>query len=293
MKRLLSVLLLTLAALPFSLHAQDKRKDDPIPCRVIYVPTDVEVVEKMLDMANVNKDMTDILRSINRMVDLANADKKKKMLAPLNFKDIFAGKLTNLSADQQKELADALAKVNKAIDKINGDNTRPAPHFTMAEVLSGKCDYAAPSVVSLLKRLQEKSDIVYDLGCGDGRIVCIAATKYGARGVGVDIDPARIKDCAETMKKYNVSDKEAEFRLGDALKVKDLNKASVITFYMLPEFMEKLEPQVLKLKPGTRLVAHDYPFPNLKPDQIVEFKGPHREHTLYLWTLREPAKEQK
>ena len=64
--------------------------------------------------------------------------------------------------------------------------------------------------------------------------------------------------------------------------------ASVVMFYMLPEFMEKLEPQVLKrLKPGTRLVAHDYPFPNLKPEQVVELEGPNREHTLYMWTVPE------
>lgn len=131
-----------------------------------------------------------------------------------------------------------------------------------------------------------KTDIVYDLGCGDGRIVCIAAKKFGAKGVGVDYDPARIKDCMATMKKFGVTKDQVDFRQGDALKVKDLPRATVITFYMLPEFMEKLEPQLAKLKPGTRLVAHDYPFPNLKADQIVEYKGPNREHTLYLWTIK-------
>src|SRR5215212_2765525 len=92
----------------------------------------------------------------------------------------------------------------------------------------------------------KKDDIVYDLGCGDGRIVCTAAKKYGAKGVGVDIDPARIKDCADTMAKFGVTAEQVEIRQGDALKVKDLERASVIVFYMLPEFMEKLEPQVLK-----------------------------------------------
>src|SRR5204862_1739320 len=90
-----------------------------------------------------------------------------------------------------------------------------------------------------------KDDIVYDLGCGDGSIVCTAAKKFGAKGVGVDIDPARIKDCAETMKKFEVTKEQVEIRQGDALKVKDLEKATVIMCYMLPEFMEKLEPQVL------------------------------------------------
>jgi precorrin-6B methylase 2 len=137
-----------------------------------------------------------------------------------------------------------------------------------------------------------KDDIVYDLGCGDGRIVCTAAKKFGAKGVGVDIDPARIKDCADTMKKFELTAEQVEIRQGDALKVNDLEKATVIAFYMLPEFMEKLEPQVLKrLKPGTRLVAHEYPFPNLNAEQVIEFEGPARTHTLYVWTVKEKKAE--
>lgn len=132
-----------------------------------------------------------------------------------------------------------------------------------------------------------KDDIVFDLGCGDGRICCMAARDFGAKAVGVDIDPARIKDCMETMKTYKVTKDQVDIRQGDALKVKDLERATVIMFYMLPEFMEKLEPQVLKrLKPGTRLVAHDFGFPNMKPEATVEFQGPEREHTLYLWTIK-------
>ena len=133
----------------------------------------------------------------------------------------------------------------------------------------------------------KEGDVVYDLGCGDGRICAMAAVKHRCKAVGVDIDPARIKDCAETMKRYKVPAGMVDIRQGDALKVKDLEKATVIMLYMLPEFMEKLEKQVEKLKPGTRIVAHDYPFPNWKADQVVECKGPDREHTLYLWTVRE------
>jgi ribosomal protein L11 methylase PrmA len=136
-----------------------------------------------------------------------------------------------------------------------------------------------------------KDDIVYDLGCGDGRIVCTAAKKFGAKGVGVDIDPIRIKECADTMKNFGVTKEQVEIRQGDALKVKDLERATVIVFYMLPEFMEKLEPQVIKrLRPGTRLVAHDYPLPNLKADDMIEFAGPDRNHTLFVWTIKAPKK---
>jgi ubiquinone/menaquinone biosynthesis C-methylase UbiE len=138
----------------------------------------------------------------------------------------------------------------------------------------------------------KKSDIVYDLGCGDGRIVATAAKKYGAKGVGVDIDPDRIKDSHKTLKKFDV-EKMVEIREGDALKVKDLDKATVIMLYMLPPFMEKLEKQAKSLKPGTRIVAHDFPFPNWKPDVTVEFRGPARNHNLYMWTVPERKVEEK
>ena len=139
----------------------------------------------------------------------------------------------------------------------------------------------------------KKDDIVFDLGCGDGRIVCTAAKKYGSKGVGVDIDPARIKDSMETMRKFEVTKDLVDIRQGDALKVKDLEKATVIMLYMLPEFMERLEPQIkTRLKPGTRIVAHDYPFPNIEPDQVVEFEtGGSRPKFLYMWTIRAPKKK--
>ena len=139
----------------------------------------------------------------------------------------------------------------------------------------------------------KKDDTVFDLGCGDGRIVVTAAKKFGAKGVGVDIDPARIKDSLATMRKAGVTADLVDIRQGDALKVKDLERASVIMLYMLPEFMEKLEPQMkTRLKPGTRIVAHDYPFPNMEPDQVVEFEtGGSRPKFLYMWTVREPKKK--
>jgi ubiquinone/menaquinone biosynthesis C-methylase UbiE len=139
----------------------------------------------------------------------------------------------------------------------------------------------------------KKDDVVFDLGCGDGRIVVTAAKKYGAKGVGVDIDPDRIQDSLKTMRLAKVGSDLVDIRQGDALKVKDLEKATVIMLYMLPEFMEKLEPQMKKrLKPGTRIVAHDYPFPNMEPDQVVEFDtGGSRAKFLYMWTIREPKKK--
>lgn len=140
----------------------------------------------------------------------------------------------------------------------------------------------------------KKDDIVFDLGCGDGRIVCTAAKKYGCKGVGIDIDPARIKDCLETMRAFNVTKDQVDIRQGDALKVKDLERATVVMLYMLPEFMEKLEPQIkTRLKPGTRVVAHDYPFPNMVPDQTVAFAPAKNAAAkdLFLWVIRAPKKK--
>jgi SAM-dependent methyltransferase len=134
----------------------------------------------------------------------------------------------------------------------------------------------------------KKGDVVYDLGCGDGRVVAIAAKKFGTRGVGVDLNPVRIKEAQETLKKYKV-EKLVEIRQGDALKVKDLDKATVVALYMLPEFMNWLEPIAKKsLKPGTRIVSHDYKWDSdWQPEQTIEFKGPERVHILYLWTVPE------
>jgi ubiquinone/menaquinone biosynthesis C-methylase UbiE len=136
-----------------------------------------------------------------------------------------------------------------------------------------------------MAKVTEK-DVVFDLGCGDGRVVATAAKKYGARGVGVDIEPKRIEESAETIKKLGV-EKLVEIRQGDALKVKDLEKATVLMLYMLDEFMTKLEPIAkAKLPKGARIVTHDFAFPNWQADAVVEFQGPERSHTLYMYTVK-------
>ncbi len=140
----------------------------------------------------------------------------------------------------------------------------------------------------------KKSDVVFDLGCGDGRICAMACKKFGCSAVGIDLNPERIKECMDTIKKYNVEEFVdpkfmLEYRLGNALKVPDFNRASVVMLYMLPEFMDLLEPVAKKqLKPGTRIVSHDYRWRDKEwePEQTVDFKGPNRNHTLYMWTVK-------
>jgi hypothetical protein len=130
----------------------------------------------------------------------------------------------------------------------------------------------------------KKSDLLYDLGCGDGRIVVTAAKKYGCRCVGYDIDPQRIKESLENVEKNNVGDlvrieQEDIFTL-------DLSKANVITLYLLPSLNVKLIPQLEKLKPGSRIVSHDFDMRGVKPDEVVEIDSDngYREHTIYFWT---------
>jgi methylase of polypeptide subunit release factors len=108
-------------------------------------------------------------------------------------------------------------------------------------------------------------DFVIDLGSGDGRIVITAAKKYGAQGFGVDLDKVLLKRANEAARREGVADR-ARF-IEQNLFETDLSKATVITSYLLPEMNEKLRPKILRLKPGTRVVAHDYHMGEWQPDE--------------------------
>jgi SAM-dependent methyltransferase len=126
-------------------------------------------------------------------------------------------------------------------------------------------------------------DIVYDLGCGDGRIVITAAKKYGARGVGVDIDPERIKESEANAKAAGV-EKLVTFRLEDAMKA-NISEATVVTLYLLSSSNSVLRPILTKqLKPGARIVSHSFSmgdWPPLATEKVNDESGFTR--TLYLW----------
>jgi Methyltransferase domain len=122
------------------------------------------------------------------------------------------------------------------------------------------------------------SDVVYDLGSGDGRIVISAARDYGARGVGIDIDPALVRESSENAHRAGVSERAA-FRASDIFAV-NLSEATVVTMYLLSGLVAKLEPKLLaELKPGTRIVAHDYGFPTWQPDRKVQIS---KSYMLYI-----------
>jgi ubiquinone/menaquinone biosynthesis C-methylase UbiE len=129
-----------------------------------------------------------------------------------------------------------------------------------------------------------KGDVVYDLGCGDGRIPITAAKRFGARGVGVDIDPQRIAEANANAKKEGVT-AMVSFRLQDAMTV-DVSEATVVTLYLLSASNLKLRPILTKqLKSGARIVSHSFSMGDWKADKVdtfVDTAGNSR--TLYLWT---------
>jgi precorrin-6B methylase 2 len=145
-----------------------------------------------------------------------------------------------------------------------------------------------PTPQEVVERMLElaqvkKGDVVYDLGSGDGRIVVTAAKKYGVRAIGFEIDPERIKESAENIKKAGVGHL-VEIRQQD-IRTVDLSPASVLTMYLLPEVNLMIRPHIWKqMKPGSRVVSHDFDMGDWKPLKTENIKdGSSWDHTLYLW----------
>ena len=128
-------------------------------------------------------------------------------------------------------------------------------------------------------------DVIYDLGSGDGRILIQAAKRYGVRGVGIEIDGDLVRTARNNAVKEKV-DHLVEFREQDALTA-DVSQASVVTLYMLPEFNAKLRPILdQQLKPGSRVVSHDFPIEGWVPDRVERLKGDFlHDHTIYLFEI--------
>jgi ribosomal protein L11 methylase PrmA len=330
---------------------------------VVFVPTPQEVVDKMLELAEVTKkDLVYDLgcgdgrivvtaakkygcRAVGFDVDperikdsLENVEKNKvEKLVTIQQKDIFKLDLSKANVITLYLLPSLNVKLIPQLEKLKPGSRIVSHDFSMRGVTPDKVIKVTPQgngrehtvylwTVPLKKEGEEatqkkvaeetrtpdvvfvptpqevvdemlklakvtKKDLVYDLGCGDGRIVVTAAKKYGCTAVGFDVDPQRIKESQENVKKNKV-EKLVTIERKDIFKL-DLSKANVITLYLLPSLNVKLIPQLDKLKPGSRIVSHDFNMRGVTPDKRVEFtsKEDEREHIIYLWTT--PLKKEK
>lgn len=149
-----------------------------------------------------------------------------------------------------------------------------------------------PAVEAMLKLAGvTSSDVVYDLGCGDGRIVVTAAKKYGAKGVGIDINPVRIKEARENAAK-NAVEGMVRFEENDLFKA-EIKDATVVTLFLLSSVNLKLRPKLLaELKPGTRIVSNTFDMGDWKPEKEFTLDDQNDEdsylsHRFYLWKVPE------
>ena len=181
----------------------------------------------------------------------------------------------DLRQDVKKKDKDSEAKSSKKEDNPEPD----VPYWP-----------TPPKVVDKMLEMAEvkKSDVVYDLGCGDARILVAAAKKYGVKGFGFDIDPEQVKASLDNIKMNKVEDL-VTIKKADIFTL-DLKDASVVTLYLYPELNVRLMPQLEKLKPGSRIVSHDWDMKGAKPKEIVKLRaknemGLEREHKVYLWVV--------
>ncbi|MCS6852382.1 MAG: methyltransferase domain-containing protein [Gemmataceae bacterium] len=330
-----------------------KTEDQP-KLTVPFVPTPQEVVEKMLELAEVTKDdvvydlgcgdgrivvtaakkygakavgvdldpkrVEESLKNVKeagveQLVEIRKGDVLKTDVSPATVVTLYLLPSVNreLKPILQKSLKPGSRIVShdfdmgedwKPLKKVNvtdNDGTEHTLYLWKIEDKDAKKEENKPEkepdviyvptpqeVVEKMLELAEvtKNDVVYDLGCGDGRIVVTAAKKYGARAVGFDVDPERIKESLENVKKAGVENLVTIKK--EDIFTQDLSGATVVTLYLLPELNVKLIPQLEKLKPGSRIVSHDFDMKGMKPKKVVKFTPPgegQREHVLYLWII--------
>ena len=201
--------------------------------------------------------------------------RKTPKLFPFLIPFLMLGVLCAGAQDQPKPACPALPAAPENANSIPLEPRKPDVHFVPTP----------PDVVDEMLRMANvsKKDIIYDLGSGDGRIVIAAAKKYGARGVGIDIDPERIREARENAEKEGVAHL-VEFREED-LFTADISKATVVTLYLLERLNLRLRPRLLcALQPGTRIVSHAFGMGDWEPEKKSELNG----YRIYFWSI--PAK---
>ena len=183
-------------------------------------------------------------------------------------------------------------RVNAAIPTLTAKVPRPAP--ASAEPVDEPPPKKTPDVVyvptpqPVVDRMLElaevkNTDLVYDLGCGDGRIVVTAAKRYGTRAVGFDIDPDRVAEARKNVRDSGVGHL-VRIEQKDIFTL-DLRPANVLTLYLLPELNVRLVPQIKKMKHGSRIVSHDFDMAGFKHVTHVTLQPPgtDRDHEIFLW----------
>ena len=230
----------------------------------------------------------------NRMQEQVGKLAKEQSEAVAKLKTAQMNNLKNQLAEQKEKVVELQARneeLQAAIDQL-----QKKLGIEVEEVKDEFKEIREPDVVfvptpqDVVDKMLElaevtKDDLVYDLGCGDGRIVVTVAKRFGCTAIGYDIDPNRVKESLNNVAKNNVGhlvtiEQKDIFTL-------DLSKANVITLYLLPELNVKLIPQLEKLKPGSRIVSHDFAMEGVKPDKVVTITSDEDtyQHTVYLWTV--------
>ncbi len=169
---------------------------------------------------------------------------------------------------------------------VIGCNEQPTSATTSLREPDVHYEPTSPDVVQVMFRLAsvKADEVVYDLGCGDGRIIITAVREFGARGVCVDIDPQRIAESQENARKAGVTE-NIRF-LNQDLFDTDVSEASVVMLFLSPELNLKLRPKLLReLKPGSRIVSHWHDMGEWKPQKAVRVRSSDRERSVYLWTI--------
>ena len=182
---------------------------------------------------------------------------------------------TGSAPDVSRATASSTGGFGSADRARPADPTADAPVSSVTKPHIDVIYWATPqSVVDKMLELAgtKPSDVVYDLGCGDARSLVTAAQRYGARGFGFDIDPRRVAEARENVRQHGVENL-VTIEEADIFKL-DLSPADVVFLFLLTRLNERLKPQLEKLRPGTRIVSHEFELPGAVPARVVRVSGP-------------------
>jgi len=237
-------------------------------------------------LAAVTQDRDRLQAQVGKLAKDWAAKEKSTQTTIENLKNLLTEEMLKV-VELQARNEELLATIDQLLKKLGSEAEEVREKFKKIREPDVIFVPTPQDVVDKMLELAEvtKDDLIYDLGCGDGRIVVTVAKKFGCKAIGYDIDPNRVKESLENVAKNNVGhlvtiEQKDIFTL-------DLSKANVITLYLLPELNVKLIPQLEKLKPGSRIVSHDFSMEGVKPDKVVTITSDkdEYEHTVYLWTV--------